>query len=72
MFQLKPEEKETAMTTVILGKFKWLFIYIYIKNAYLHEWLRLVESCMIFPLQSQYLEQFHTVVNQKLTVSPQK
>ena len=28
MFKLKPEEKETAMTTVILGKFKWLFIYI--------------------------------------------
>ena len=70
MFKLKPEEKETAMTTVIQGKFKWIFIYL--KNAYVHEWLRLVESFMIFPLQSQYLEQFHTVINQKRTVSPQK
>ena len=53
MLKLKPEEKETAMTTVILGKFK-----------YVHEWTRLVESCMMFPLQPQYLEQFHTVINQ--------
>ena len=28
MFKLKQEEKETTMTTVILGKFKWMFIYI--------------------------------------------
>ena len=49
-------------------------IYIYI-NADVHEWTRLVESCMIFPLQPQYLEQCHTVINQKRTFShppPQK
>ena len=68
MFKLKPEEKETAMTTVILG----LNDCLYIKNAYVHEWLHLVESCMIFPLQFPYLEQFHTAINQKRTVSPQK
>ena len=54
MLKLKPEKKETTMTTVILGKFK----YVYIK------WTRLVESCMIFPLQPQYLEQIYTVINQ--------
>ena len=61
MLKLKPEEKETNMTTVILGKFK-----------YVHERTRLVESCMIFPLQPQYREEFHTIINQKRTVSPKK
>ena len=61
MLKLKTKEKENTMTTVILGEFK-----------YVHEWTRLVESSMIFPLQPQYLEQIHTVINQKRTVSSQK
>ena len=47
MLELKTKEKENTMTAVILGKFK-----------YVHEWTRLVESSMIFPLQPQYLDKF--------------
>ena len=36
MLKLKPEEMETTMTTVILGKFKYMYV---------QEWTRLVESC---------------------------